>query len=181
MAVWEVRVVYTYGDRHWENVWHLDIGANTDVSSTMVEAFIDFARNTLLSIYSVARIVRRPLGSTDAFIETAVEAAGLIAIGSNFAMPLFNTILVNLLSGAGRPGKKFIRGMLTSHDLVDEQNHIDPTTLGVLQAQLDDLFNTASDETFNFVEGVGDAFVAAGVPSTRVQMRQQHRKRKKTV
>jgi hypothetical protein len=110
MAVWEVRVVNQTGERFWENVWHVDVGADTDVDPALLSAFETFAVNMLLTIYSCARIVRRPAGTTDAFIEILVGAAGTRGLAGSFALPLFNTVRVLLAAGAGRPGLKYFRG-----------------------------------------------------------------------
>jgi len=181
MAVWEVRVVYQYGDRFWENVWDVDIGAATDVPPALLDAFQSFAIATVLDLFSVARIVRRPKGTADEFIEILVGVAGALAIGSNKVLPLWNTVRVLLNAGAGRPGIKFLRGILTQASVSDEQNHIDSGTISLLQTELDSLFNAASDEDCTFVIGADDKPAVSPVVQTTIQMRQQHRKRKKTL
>lgn len=181
MAVWEVRVVYQNGDRFWENVWHVDIGAATDVPPGLLAQFESFAIATLLDIYSVARIVRRPAGTSDAFIEELIGAAGALVLGSNKVLPLWNTVRVLLNAGAGRPGIKFLRGILTQASITDEQNHIDSGTISLLQTELDALFNQASDDTCTFVIGADDKPAVSPVVQSLIQMRQPHRKRKKPV
>jgi hypothetical protein len=104
MAVWEVRLVYRNGDRGWENVWHVDAGSDSDVDPDLLTEFQDFGLNTLLSIYSLQRIARRPVGTSNEFIDIIIDAAGLLPIGSNVPMPLFNVIRLLLEGGAGRPG-----------------------------------------------------------------------------
>jgi hypothetical protein len=180
MAIWEVRVVYRTGDRFWENTYHVDVGSATDVPAGVISAFIDFARNALLEIYTVERVVRRPAGTTDAFIETIVGAAGLLEIGSNKALPLWNTVRVLLNAGAGRPGVKFLRGILTQASLIDEQNHIDGGSVSLIQGLFDALTNELSDESCWLVEGEDNKQVVSGIVQSTIQMRQQHRKRKKT-
>lgn len=180
MAVWEVRVVYQTGDRFWENVWKVDVGAADDVPSALIVAFAEFAEATLLSTFNVARIVRRPAGTTDAFIETLINVAGAVAIGGHKSMPLYNTIKVLLNSGAGRPGVKYLRGLLTEADLLDSQGHIASGIVTLVQNAANDLFNVASDESCFIVEGSANTPAVSPVVQSLFQMRQQHRKRKRS-
>lgn len=180
MAVWEVRAVNQYGDRFWENVWHIDVGADTDVDPAVLSALQTFSINMLLTIYSVARIVRRPAGSTDEFIEILVGAAGTRGLAGSFALPLFNTVRILLAAGAGRPGLKYIRGLLKAVDIIDEQNHIDDDLITYVNEQLDIVLNALSDAGQQFVIGAADKPVVSAEPDTTVEMRQLHRKRKKT-
>lgn len=181
MAVWEVRLVNQTGERFWENVWHVNIGADTDVDPALLSAFETFGINMLLENFSLARIVRRPKGTTDAFIEILVGAAGTRGLAGSFALPLFNTVRLLLAAGAGRPGLKYIRGLLKTADIIDEQNHIDPALITYVNTQIDVLFNAASDAGQSFVIGSADKFAVSAEPDTSVEMRQLHRKRKKSV
>jgi hypothetical protein len=178
MAVWEVRLVYRNGDRNWENVWHVDAGADSDVDPALLLAFQDFGLNTLLSIYSLQRIARRPAGTTNEFIDIIVDAAGALPIGSNIAMPLFNVIRIFLSGGVGRPGSKLLRGALVTADVVDNANHISSTLHTLIENAAIALFNAASDASQSIVFGADNR--AAVSPSTdfQVQDRQLHRKRR---
>jgi len=179
LAIYEVRLVYRYGDRGWENVWHVDIGSDGDVAPALLEAFQTFGLDTLLSLYSLQRIARRPAGTTNEFIDIIVDAAGAIGIGSNIALPLFNVIRLQLFGGAGRTGVKLLRGALVAADIIDEQNHISSGLHTIIENAAIALFNAASDAGQPLV--IGAAHRAAVSPSTdtQVQMRQLHRKRKK--
>jgi hypothetical protein len=181
MAIWELKTVFQYGERFWENVWMLDIGAETDVPPAVVAAFEVFGIDTLLSLYELARIVRRPAGSADAFIVTPVGAAGGRSLGVQNPLPLFNTIRVLLGSGAGRPGIKFLRGLLLTADIIDNANHIEPLLIGDVQTALNTLLNALSDASVSLVEGAAESPVVTAEPQSRVQMRQQHRKRRLSV
>jgi len=180
MAIWEVRVVYRTGERFWENVWHVDVGALTDVPAALLTSFEDFARATLLDAFIVERIVRRPAGTSDEFIETAIGLAGLIATGGDAVLPLFNTVRVLLTSGAGRPGQKFLRGLLTNLDVTGANYIIDPATVTIVQSAMIDLLNSVSDEECYLPEGRLDTAVVSAVVQNVVPMRQQHRKRRRT-
>jgi hypothetical protein len=180
LSVWEVRLVYRNGDRGWENVWHVDAGADTDVDPALLLAFQDFGLGTLLSIYSLQRIARRPVGTSNEFIDIIIDGAGGLPIGSNVAMPLFNVIRLLLEGGVGRPGLKLLRGALVVADVVDSQNHISSTLRTVIENAAIALFNAASDAGQSIV--IGDDARVAVSPSTdsQVQERQLHRKRRRT-
>jgi hypothetical protein len=62
-----------------------------------------------------------------------------------------------------------------------EQNHIDSALITYVNTQLDVLLNAASDAGQSFVIGEDDKPVVSAEPDTLVEMRQLHRKRKKTV
>jgi len=180
VAIWEIRAIDRYGDRFWENVWHLDVGALEDVPPEVILALEVFHLDILLDIYSLARIVRRPAGSTDAFIEVIIEGAGHQAVGSQHALPLWNTVKLLLSGGVGRPGSKFLRGFLTDAMLTDEQNHLTSGIITVVQTAANTLFNAVSDAECNFVFGADDRPAVSPTVQTAIQMRQPHRKRKKT-
>lgn len=180
MAVWEVRLVYRNGDRGWENVWHVDAGADTDVDPALLAQFQDFGLNTLLSIYSLQRIARRPAGTTNEFIDIIVDAAGLLPIGSNVAMPLFNVVRLLLEGGVGRPGSKLMRGGLVVADVVDNANHISSALRTIYENEAIALFNAASAAAQSLVYGADNRAAVSPTTDSQVQERQLHRKRKKT-
>lgn len=173
--------MFRYGDRFWDQVWHVDTGTATDVPAGLLVAFETFAHVLLADQYSLARIIRRPLGSHDEFIELLVDAAGGRVTGTNKLLPLFNVVRVLLQGGIGRPGLKYTRGFLIDADLADEQNHIVPSTVTAIQNAYNDLFNAASDAACSFIFGADNKVAITGVVDNLVAMRQQHRKRKKSV
>ena len=171
----------SYGDRSWENVWHVDIGINTDVPPDLILAFETFHLDTLLDLFTLQRIVRRPFPSTDEFIEVLVGTVGANAVGAAHVLPLWNTVRMLLQGGSGRPGVKFIRGFLTDAMLSDEANHITPAILTALEGHLNDLLNAGTAAGCTFVFGADDRPVASGITQSAIQMRQQHRKRRRSV
>jgi hypothetical protein len=179
MAVWEVRAVFQYGDRFWENVWEVDVGSLTDVPSALLLAFETFHLSTLLDLYTLVRIVRRPAGTTDEFIETLVGTVGANEVGSNHVLPLWNTVRLLLQGGAGRPGSKFLRGFLTDAMIADELFHIDPAIVSAVETHAIDLFNAASDADCSIVFGAGFQVAVSPVVQASIQMRQPHRKRRR--
>lgn len=181
MAVWEVRCVDQNGDRFWENVWHVDVGELGDVPPALTDAFIAFSRATLLDLFSVARVTRRPAGSHDEFIEVAVNLAGTLSSSGFHALPLFNVVRVLLFGGVGREGLKLLRGAIIDGDLLDEDFHLKSTFISLIQGSLDTLLNAASDAGCTLVYGATNKPIVSGTVDSLIGMRQQHRKRRRSV
>jgi hypothetical protein len=179
MAVWEVRVVFGYGDRSWENVWHIDAGSADDVPAAVITALHDFHIGKLLSIYELLKIVRRPAGSHDEFIEAIYNEAGGIATGTADAMPLFNTLKFFLTGGAGRPGFKFLRGLLRTVDVLDSDSNIEPSLVADVEVDVLALIAAVAGADAEIVYGLGKIATSAST-QLKVQMRQLHRKRKRS-
>ncbi|MES2367827.1 MAG: hypothetical protein V4563_18260 [Pseudomonadota bacterium] len=180
MAVWEVRAVLSNGSREWSNVYHIDIGADTDVDPTILSELATFYNAVMLSPFALDRIIRRPAGVAGAFIIASYGVFGGRALAGNLALPLFNTVKMLLDSGAGRPGFKFLRGMLLNVDLDDSQSSIDPAVISDINIAFDDVLNAASAASQLFVEGSSFAPIVSTSFEALVAMRQLHRKRRAT-
>jgi len=181
MAIWEVRVVFKTGDRQWENVYHIDVGSLDDVPVGIISGLQAYHLPLLLPIYTLSKIVRRPAGTTDAFIEAIVNLAGTRTSATGFALPLFNTIGLFLGGGAGKPGFKYLRGALTSDDIIDENNSINTALLAGVVTSFDALIAAATTAGVNFVYGATEKFITTASAELAVQMRQMHRKRKRSL
>jgi hypothetical protein len=94
---------------------------------------------------------------------------------------LFNVIRVVLNGGAGRPGIKFLRGVLQTENIIDDNFTINTSLITLVQNKLNDLFNAASDASCQIVFGSAPHTAVSGIPENTVHMRQQHRKRKKSL
>jgi hypothetical protein len=180
MAIFEVRNVFRYGDRFWENVWHVDTGVSADFPPALVTAFEVFGLQTLLDIYQMTRVVWRVVGTTDAFSEFAVNGDGHVASGSASPLPLYDVIKLILVGGTGRPGSKLLRGLLLATDLVGDNFTINPTLVSYVNTQAANLFNAVSDASCQVVFGADNGPAVTAVAQAIVQMRQQHRKRRRT-
>lgn len=179
MGVWEVRNVFRDGDRFWENVWNVDVGTADDVPPALISAFETFDLNLLRDVYSLSKIVRRPAGSHDEFIEVIIEAAGHVATAGVKVLPLYNTIRLLLNGGVGRVGVKFLRGYLANDGLADEQGHMNASIVTLVQNEADALFNAASAAGCTIVYGAAHKPAVSPAVQSLVQERQKHRKRRK--
>jgi hypothetical protein len=162
-------------------VWHVDIGALEDVPGGLLLALQTFHLDTLLDLYTLVRLVRRPAGTSDAFIEVLIDTVGANAVGAAHVLPLWNTVRILLEGGVGRPGIKFLRGFLTDAMLADELGHIDPAIVTAIENHAIDLFNAASDAACSFVYGSDNRVAVSPTTQSSIQMRQPHRKRRRTI
>jgi hypothetical protein len=179
MAVWEVRAVLSFGDRNWENVYHIDAGAADDVAGAVLDELANFYLNNTFETYVLQRIVRRVLGTADAFIEISIESPGLGAVGSSVPAPLFNTVAMLFDSGIGRPGLKYLRGMLLQTDIVDVNGTLRSGIITGLNSAFDLVLNAASDAAQTFVFGASNKAVVSTSFRGAVQERQRHRRRRR--
>jgi hypothetical protein len=180
MAVWEVRVVAGFGDREWENVYHIDAGADSDVDPSVILELINFHVSRTFAVYVIKRLARRVLGTSDAFIEVAINTPGAIAPLTEVPAPLFNTIRMILQGGIGRVGSKFLRGMLVQSQVIDDNGTLAASLLTAMNSAFDSVLNAASTAGQTFVFGATDKPVVSAEFQGNVQERQRHRKRKRT-
>lgn len=179
MALFEVEVIFNYGDRHWSNRWDVEADDIATVTG-MFDIFHDTHLDLLLTIYTLGRILVRPAGERDAFFERVYNEAGHVTIGSDSPEPLFNTIRVLLNTAVGgRPGQKFLRGLLVAGHLLPS-GAISGTILAVVFTKISGLI--AGVETLGgHIVLTNDKQVDSPSVQSSVQMRQLHRKRKKAL
>lgn len=168
----------SFGDREWSNVYHVDIGVETDIDPAVIAAVANFYQTQMLTPFVIERIIRRPVDTADAFIESVYALAGANSLSGSYALPLFNTLLCLLESGPGRPGRKYLRGFLKAADIVSSSNAINGSRVGEVNTAFDLVLNALSDASMSFVEGSTDSPVVSATFPTVLQMRQQHRKRR---
>lgn len=180
MADFEVRAVYQYGDRFWENVWQIDIGSATDFPGAIITALKDFSVANLLNIYTLVKIVRRPVGSHDAFVESVYDLPGSRDVGASEPLPLFNTVRLLLQPFEGRPGVKFLRGLLVNTDLIGTGGLIASAVVAGVEGRYIDLAAAVVAAGAQIVVAA-DKPVGSAATQGVVQMRQLHRKRRKPV
>jgi len=181
MSVWETRIVCGQGDRFWENVYHILTPATDDVSSDALAALSNFYISRMIDAYTVVRVVRRILGTADAFIEIPIGVNGAVAQAGADLLPLWNTVNVVLNSAAGRNGLKFLRGMLVATDLTAVQDQIDATKVSAIQGSWNTFQNAVEATTGQHLcFGAADKVAFSGNVLGHINMRQRHRKRRRT-
>jgi hypothetical protein len=182
MSLWELRIVCDQGGRSWENVYHVETPGTDDISPAGVLALSNFYISRMYNVYRVVRTVRRLLGTPDSFIETVVDTVGALDPAGADLLPLFNTAKVLLQGGVGRPGVKFLRGMLIASDLTSSQDQLDPTKVSAIQGSWDTFQNAIEATTDqHLIFGAANKVAVSGIVDGTVQMRQRHRKRRRTI
>jgi hypothetical protein len=177
MPVFRVQVHYTFGaNGKWSNVWHVS-GADLLVSAGAFESAGVPALLPLLN--NDCRLASLLVSSEtdDTFVSVPVDAAGTSGASGDL-LPLFNSVKVLFGDGSlGRPDYKFMKGLLTEGGQID--GTIDATTLGVIKGLMETFVGDMNIEGVALVSEDNDEYATVSVQSA-VQMRQMHRKRKKT-
>lgn len=179
MALFEVEVTMNYGDRHWQNRWEVTAADLATAAAGAVD-FAGFHQSVLLDTFIVATVLTRPPATRNEFIQEVVDVAGDNASAGKIVLPLFNTMRVLLATASpGRPGQKFLRGLLTAEDLAPG-NLIDAGITGAVQTHLNTLISNLGSLGIVLVEA-GSKVVTHATAQALVQERQLHRKRRKAL
>lgn len=178
MPVFRVQVNYIKGiNQKWSNVWHV---VAADIL-TAADSFVINSVPDLLPILNPACTLVSVLTSdplTTAFTVNTLNLAGTSTIGSAM-LALFNCVRVIIpVAGFGRPDIKYMKGWLTE-DSVSGDN-INPDAVTVFTTHMDTMFSDAIASDAPLCSETGETYATA-VVQPAVQMRQMHRKRKKSV
>lgn len=175
MAVFRVQTFKRIGTgRPWTNVWHVS-AADLETAAGTINTIVN-AEALLLSPTGVIfkAIVKEP-GSPD-FISVALGVVGA-ASGIGDLWPLFNTVrAIVTVAGFGRNDGKFLRGFLG--DAITSGGIINPDTVVFVRNTLIDLLDALSAAGTPLVADDGSVWESIDV-SNLVQMRQEHRKRRR--
>lgn len=177
MAVFKVEMFKELAGENWANVYHVSADDISDLSGignsiflTEKEFHLDVVTFTNARVSTIAE-------DDEIFSVQPINASGERA-SSDTPLPLFNTLRVDLQAGTGRPGRKYYRGVLMESDNLDVQGSIASGILGTVASELTALISGLSG-TFPLQQADGDLIISA-TPFTKVQMRQLHRKRRRT-
>jgi len=178
MAVFRIQVNYTFGtNAKWSNVWH----ATAADMGEIILAVDTVMKDPLLSALSSACVLKSFLVSdpaSPAFLTIDENEAGTNGdIGS--LLPLFNSAKVIFpAADLGRPDLKYMKGC------VGENNQTATVLDSAFVTALDNIITgLLADMDANGTPLGNESGVAYSVASVQpaVQMRQMHRKRRKTV
>lgn len=166
MPLFKLDIQKSYANETWTNRYLLNYGtleaANTAAPQVLAAEQLFHPSFVLFTSYRVSDIVP----NTDQFITTVVNQPGEVVEGSS-VLPLFNTVRVDLSVGAGRPSRKYYRGILT------EAN----TENGALSAALITLVSNAWFDIISGVDVVDPQLtpIVQGIVFPNIQMRQLRR------
>lgn len=177
MTVFRLQVFYQYGSLgKLSNVWHSDAAdiptLQGDVSSTMV----DDLKVMLHPNCTLLRFLISDLAGTD-FVTTEVGESGTSA-NDDELLPLFACAKVLFNDGGlGRPDLKYMKGLLT--EAIQNNTGITDAFRGTLDTQMTTLLSDMSAAGSPLCSAEGGEYTGASVQQA-VQMRQMHRRRKRT-
>jgi len=179
MAEFLIQVKYSKGiGQKWSNVWRVDAAdlftAAAAASGTLVPDLLPLLNVACL----IDSVLTRDPSIPGSFITEAIGLPGTSDPGGNM-LPLFNSLkaLFPLLSG-GRPDLKYFKGFLMEAFQAD--GTIDPTTLGIVEGLLVTLISDMATAGATLVDNSGQNYSVVTAQAA-VQMRQMHRKRRRSV
>jgi hypothetical protein len=113
----------------------------------------------------------------DTFVSTPLALPGLSTNGHY--LPLFNTVKVDVIVGGhGRNDGKFLRGWLV--ETVVDDGQIADSARTAYETTMNGLISDSTAGGVDIVDKDGNLWQTASVRA-KIQMRQEHRKRKKVV
>lgn len=178
MPVFRVQVFYQRGATgKWSNVWH----ASAADIPTVQTAFTSQAVPDLLPLLDSSCTLLRYLVSDldgDLFVSTEINSNGT-STASGDLLPLFNSVKALLNDGGlGRPDIKYFKGLVT--ESIQTNGDLNPATQSAFDVLVTTLLDDMAGAGVPLCSAEGNEYVSASI-QTAVQMRQMHRKRRRTV
>lgn len=173
MPLFNVDVEKRLNSEFWSNRY---IVRATDLAdaNTFADAIVEAERAIHSSIVTFTRYrVSSALQGDGIFNIVNIGLAGLRAIGNNTLLPLFNTLRVDLNATAGRPSRKYYRGVLTEADIAGDAVTAD------FQSLLITLIDTLATGSTNGIVDPDDQLLLNALVHPFVQMRQLRRSRRR--
>lgn len=171
----KVTIFFTLtGDRFWTNRFY--------VNALNIDAAAAWANTTLATFFQADLDEAFSIVKTDVdhladhtFVTTPLALPGLSTNGHY--LPLFNTVKVDVaVAGHGRNDGKFVRGWLV--EAVVDDGNIDESARSTYETHWNGLISDSTTAGVDIVDKDGNLWQVASVRK-RIQMRQEHRKRKK--
>lgn len=178
MALFRIQVFYQQGTgEKWSNVYHVDAA---DLFTAAASASGVLAPNLLPILQPAVNLVRVLTSdptTPGVFIEDAIGLAGTSTFTGEL-LPFFNAakVLFPILSG-GRPDYKFIKGFIT--EAMQAGGLLVPDALTTLDAVFGTIISAMSTSGSNLVSDTLELWSVV-TPQQAVQMRQMHRKRRRS-
>jgi len=116
MPVFKVDIEKQYGTEFWTNVYYVDAASLTLAHAVAAEIVNAEQEIHLVSVNFTKYRTSDLLPDTDQYISTALNSPGERGFAGD-PLPLFNVVRVELSVGIGRPGRKYLRGILCEGDI----------------------------------------------------------------
>lgn len=176
--MFRVQVNYTRGTTgKWSNVWHVSAADLTAAG----DAVTDFLVPDMLPLLDNSAEIASVLVSDDAstsFLTIPVNAAGTSSASGDI-LPLYNSAKALFSDGSfGRPDYKYLKGFIT--ESLQTNGDLTSGAQGEIETRLTTLIADMDGAGAPLVSSDNDPYLTVSA-QTAVQMRQMHRKRKKTV
>lgn len=177
MPVFRVQVHYRRAlNEKWSNVWHVSATGLLEAA----DAFETTGVPDLLPILHNSASIDSLLVSDDAsvdFITRPINGAGTSPYDDEM-LPLFNSVKVLFNDGSfGRPDYKFFKGYLTEANT--DGDTVSPLGVSAVELAMQGLIADMDAAGAPLVSEDNDPYATPSVQEA-VQMRQMHRKRRKT-
>ncbi len=178
MSLFRIQVFYQRGlGEKWSNVYHVDSADLFTAAAAAAGTLAPGLAPILDSSCLIVKVLTSDPTSPGTFIEAALAIAGTSS-GSGDLLPLFNSarVLFPILSG-GRPDYKFIKGFIT--ESLQTNGIITTGALSALASQFGTVITDMSTAGANLVSDTLEGWSVV-TPQAAVQMRQMHRRRRRT-
>jgi hypothetical protein len=179
MAQFLIQLKYQRGtSEKWSNVWRVEaadlITASGAASAVLAPALADLLDP---SCQIVEALTRTP-GTPGAFITQALALTGTLS-GVGSLLPLFNCMKVvfPLLTG-GRPDLKYLKGIVGEAD--SDAGLLSSGIISSATTALENMISSMATAGAQLVDNSGENYSVVTIQQA-IQMRQMHRKRKKSV
>lgn len=177
MAVFRVQVFYKFGTLgKWSNVWHAE---SADIPTLLTDVSAVMVPDLQPLLHPSATLLRTLISDLagDTFVSTEQNVGGSSADSASI-LPLYNSLKAFLNSDElGRPDLKYFKGFLT--EAMQTDGELEPTVRSAADVRVTTLLSDMAAAGSPLVTLSGSEYVSASIQSA-VQMRQMHRKRKRT-
>lgn len=177
MTIFRVQVNYTRGTTgKWSNVWHVSAADIVTAASTFLSTAVPDLLPILDNSAELASFLVSDLAGSQ-FVTQPVNAAGTSSASGDL-LPLFNSLKALFPDGSlGRPDYKYFKGFVT--ESVQTNGILNSGTVTAVEGLLTTLITDMDAASVPLVSDDNDQYASATVQSA-VQMRQMHRKRRKS-
>jgi hypothetical protein len=178
MPQFKIQLKYKRGvAEKWSNVWRVEAADLFTAASAAVDVLAPGVLPLLDDSASIVEALTSTPGTPGAFITAALALVGT-STGSGSILPLFNSmkVLFPILSG-GRPDYKYFKGFLT--EASTENELIGSSALSGTVTVLTSLISNMATAGATLVDNSGSNYSEV-TPQQEVQMRQMHRRRRRT-
>jgi len=177
MPVFRVQAHYAFGAAgKWSNVWHVSAASLFVAENIFRTIGVPDLLPLLHNRCQLVSLLVSDLAGSE-FITSPINATGTSDITDEL-LPLYNSAKVLFSDGSfGRPDYKYFKGLLT--ELMQADGTITSGVAADLDALVETLITDMNDNDAPLVSADNDQYASASVQPA-VQMRQMHRKRKRT-